>query len=300
MRTTPFRLVSLATIVAVAIAQLALLQSCATVRATPDDDSPRVLINRDRSGLALQGYDPVAYFTESRPVMGSDRFTAQRNGATYHFASAQHRDLFLANPGMYEPAFGGYCAYAASINRLSPISPEQWSITDGRLLLQHNQKATDAWNQDVPGNLVKADHNWPSLVNRNGSPVKLLVNTDSTGLALQGYDPVAYRTLGAPTRGDAQFEAVYDGARYLFASMDNRVTFENDPARYAPAFGGYCGYAASINKISPIDPTKWQIIDDRLVLQHTQEAYDLFNVDAPASLARADRNWPGLVARRGR
>jgi hypothetical protein len=81
--------------------------------------------------------------------------------------------------------------------------------------------------------------------------------------------------------------------------MENRVAFESDPARYAPAFGGYCGYAASINKISPVNPMIYQIIDGRLVLQHTDEAYRLFNKNPERSLARADMNWPRLVERKG-
>ena len=130
--------------------------------------------------------------------------------------------------------------------------------------------------------------------------MKLLVNVDSAGLAIEGHDPVAYFTEGGPVKGSTEFMAVYNGAEYHFASMENRVMFENDPAKYAPAFGGYCGYAASINKISPVNPAIFQIIDNRLVLQHTPEAFRLFNRDAPASLASADRNWPGLVRRHGR
>ena len=78
------------------------------------------------------------------------------------------------------------------------------------------------------------------------------------------------------------------------------MTFEQNPARYAPAFGGWCGYAVSQGRISPIDPEIFQIIDGRLVLQHSREAYELFNRDVQESLRMADANWPGLVARHGK
>jgi hypothetical protein len=78
----------------------------------------------------------------------------------------------------------------------------------------------------------------------------------------------------------------------------HKDAFEKDPARYLPAYGGFCGYAASIDRVSPVDPTIWQIVDGRLVLQHTPEAYRLFNQDVAGNKARADRNWPGLSHRR--
>ncbi len=263
-------------------------------------DTQKVLVNRDKDGVAMQGYDPVAYFTESAPVKGSQKFKATHQGAIYYFASAEHRDLFKQDPEKYAPAFGGYCGYAASINRLSPIDPKYWQIVDDRLVLQHNRKAFDLWNKDLHESVTKADANWPTLVEKNGTTPKMLVNVDKAGVALEGYDPISYRTESKPVKGSPEFMAVYNGAIYHFVSMEHRVMFESNPARYAPAFGGYCGYAASINKVSPVNPMIYQIIDDRLVLQHTDEAYRLFNKDAPGSLVKADKNWPGLVDRKGK
>ncbi|MEP6669019.1 MAG: YHS domain-containing (seleno)protein [Chthoniobacter sp.] len=121
------------------------------------------LVNVDKHGLALQGYDPVGYFTESRPVEGNPSFSTTYKGALYHFASSRNRALFLRNPAKYEPQFGGFCGYAASIDTISEISPHYWQILNGRLVLQHNQKAWNLWTRDVAGNLAKADGNWPHL-----------------------------------------------------------------------------------------------------------------------------------------
>jgi len=274
--------------------------TCATLVQAAEPQA-KVLVNRDRDGLAIQGYDAVAYFEQGKPVQGLPALESVHEGARYRFATAEHKRAFDAAPERYVPQYGGYCGYAASIDKLSPISPEWFQIVDGRLILQHNKKAYDLFNAALAENVVKADANWPGLVERNGTSVaaKRLINLDDAGVALQGYDPVAYFEQNAAVIGDPAQESVYDGARYHFASAEHRDTFERDPLRFIPAFGGYCGYAASINKISPVDPTIFQIIDGRLVLQHTPKAYALFNEDAPASLARADRNWPGLVAKKG-
>lgn len=126
--------------------------------------SSKTLINTDANGLALEGYDPVAYFTEKKPVKGQAGFTAFHEGATYHFASAAHRDLFLKKPDRYAPAFGGYCGYAASIGKVRPVIPTLWSVVDGRLILQHSKGAVELWEKDIPGNKARAERYWPRLV----------------------------------------------------------------------------------------------------------------------------------------
>src|ERR1043166_6129693 len=94
---------------------------------------------------------------------------------------------------------------------------------------------------------------------------KTLVLKTRDGLAIQGYDPVAYFTDNKPAKGDRKFMSEYEGAKYLFASMEHKALFDADPAKYAPAYGGYCGYAASIDRLSPIGPDWFQIIDGKLL-----------------------------------
>jgi len=261
-------------------------------------NTQKVLQNVDSNGLAIQGYDPVAYFTQKKPVKGDPRFRTTSNGALYQFASAENKAMFDAAPSKYQPQFGGYCAYAASIDTISPIDPAFWEIVDGRLLLQHNQRAWDAWHKDATGNLAKADKNWPGLVERDGAAPSMLLNVDKDGLALEGYDPTSYFIDGKPLKGDAKLERQFQGATYRFVDADHKNAFEKEPTRYLPKFGGFCGYAASIDKVSPVNPEIWQLVDGHLVLQHTPEAYQLFNADLPASIAKAEKNWPGLSHRR--
>jgi len=154
---------------------LATLAACTSVEHRPIPSSAagppvdgKFLINVDASGVALQGHDPVAFFTENRPVKGSAAWTSAYRGAVYWFASPENRTVFERDPGRYEPQFGGFCGYAASIDTISPIDVNYFQILDGRLVLQHNDKAWRLWNEDVPANLRKADVNWPQLVEREG------------------------------------------------------------------------------------------------------------------------------------
>ena len=118
------------------------------------------LVLKSKQGLAIQGYDPVAYFTDNKAVKGDAKFSSEYEGAKYLFATAEHKVRFDKSPEKYAPAYGGYCGYAASINRLSPVSPEWWQIADGRLILQHNKKAFELFNKELQSNVVKADTNW--------------------------------------------------------------------------------------------------------------------------------------------
>jgi len=128
----------------------------------------KTLINVDKTGVAIQGYDPVAFFTDSKPVKGKAEIPAQHNGAIYYFATKEHRDLFKKDPAKYEPVFGGYCAYGVSRNKLVEIDVDAFQIVDGRLLLQYSKGVRDDFNKDSKGNLTKAESNWPGLVEKKG------------------------------------------------------------------------------------------------------------------------------------
>jgi len=128
----------------------------------------KTLLNLDKAGVAIQGYDPVAFFTDSKPVKGKPEFPARHNGALYYFASKEHRELFKSDPAKYEPAFGGYCAYGLSKGKLVEIDVDAFQIVNGRLLLQYSKGVRDNFNKDTKGNLAKAEANWPGLVEKKG------------------------------------------------------------------------------------------------------------------------------------
>jgi YHS domain-containing protein len=123
-----------------------------------------------------------------------------------------------------------------------------------------------------------------------------LNNINAKGVIIEGYDPVAYFTDIKPEKGDSKFTAEYNGATYWFASAEHAKLFKQSPAKYAPQYGAFCGYAVSIGKLRPVDPAIFQIENGRLILQHTKEAYGLFNENLKKSIEKADQNWPGIVA----
>jgi YHS domain-containing protein len=126
------------------------------------------LQNLDGSGVAIQGYDPVAFFTDNRLVKGNPQFQSEFHGAKYYFASPEHKASFDKDPAQYEPQFGGYCAYGASRGKTVPIKIEAWQIFNGRLLMQYDLDVKNEFNKDPQGTLKKADQNWPGLLEKYG------------------------------------------------------------------------------------------------------------------------------------
>ncbi|MBA3069526.1 MAG: YHS domain-containing protein [Hyphomonas sp.] len=114
--------------------------------------------------LAVQGYDPVAYFTDGKPVKGVKDFSTTYLGATFRFASAAHRDTFIANPQAYAPQYGGYCAWAVSQGYTAKGDARNWKIVDGKLYLNYNTSIQKKWEGDIPGFVSAANTNWPGLV----------------------------------------------------------------------------------------------------------------------------------------
>ncbi len=121
-------------------------------------------INKTWGGTAIKGFDPVAYFTDSRPAKGDKQWSHTWQDARWLFASEAYRDRFAADPESYAPQYGGYCAYAVSEGNTAGIDPEQWSIVDGKLYLNYSAKIKKTWEQDIQGRIARSDENWPRLL----------------------------------------------------------------------------------------------------------------------------------------
>ena len=120
-------------------------------------------VNASSTGLALQGYDPVAYFTENAPTPGDWTITATYNDATYRFASEENKALFEANPAAYAPQYGGYCAFGTAMGFKFDGDPNVWKIVEDKLYLNISKDVQTRWEGDVPGFVDKADDNWPDI-----------------------------------------------------------------------------------------------------------------------------------------
>lgn len=120
-------------------------------------------LNTNADGVMLHGHDPVAYFTEDAAVKGKDSTTARHDGVTYKFSSAEHREMFEANPAKYVPAYGGHCAMGAAMGLKLDVKPELYKVVDGKLYLNVHEKAQKRWLTDVPGHIARADAKWPEI-----------------------------------------------------------------------------------------------------------------------------------------
>ena len=136
-----------------------------TLVAAPIAASAKDAVYQSFFGTAIDGTDPVAYFTEGKPVEGSSDFEYEWNGAKWRFSSAENRDVFAANPEKYAPQYGGYCAWAVSQGYTASTDPEAWKIVDGKLYLNYSKSVQSTWEQDAAGNIAAVDANWPTVLN---------------------------------------------------------------------------------------------------------------------------------------
>lgn len=115
-------------------------------------------------GVAIGGYDVVAYFEDSKAVEGSKEHAHTWNGATWHFVSDEHRAAFAKAPETYAPQYGGYCAFGVSRGYAVKVDPTAWKVVDGRLYLNYNHDVQKEWAKDPAGYITKADANWPAVL----------------------------------------------------------------------------------------------------------------------------------------
>jgi len=124
---------------------------------------PAVFTDKPK-GVAVGGYDTIAYFTEQKPVKGNPAIATEHAGVTWWFASEANKALFVANPARYAPQYGGYCAWAVASGYTASGDPEAWSVTNDKLYLNYNKAVRFAWARDIPGNVKKGDANWPAVL----------------------------------------------------------------------------------------------------------------------------------------
>lgn len=114
-------------------------------------------------GVAIKGYDPVAFFTEKKAMVGDQHIIFDWAGSQWRFISKENLELFKMNPEKYAPQYGGYCAYGVSENHKSPTDPNAWTVVGNKLYLNYSLKVKELWSTDIPGRINKADVNWKTL-----------------------------------------------------------------------------------------------------------------------------------------
>ncbi|MGE0204803.1 MAG: YHS domain-containing (seleno)protein [Hyphomicrobiaceae bacterium] len=159
----------------VALALAGLIATSGQAAAGPEVNTATgavLVTGKPAPGLAVHGFDVVAYFTEQRPVQGDAKFAHVHKEATYRFATEANLAAFKANPTKYAPAYGGYCAYGVSVGAKFDGDPRYWKIVDGKLYLNLDAGIQAAWLKDVPGAIRKADVIWPKLAGKLPSEIK--------------------------------------------------------------------------------------------------------------------------------
>jgi YHS domain-containing protein len=116
------------------------------------------------SSTAVGGYDPVAYFTENKPVKGNSKISTDYKGAKWYFSSAENRDKFVAAPTQYEPQYGGYCAWAVSQGKTASGDPKFWKVVNNKLYLNYDADVQKKWETNIPDFIQKANANWPKVL----------------------------------------------------------------------------------------------------------------------------------------
>lgn len=145
-----------------ALVAVALAMSAATA-AIAFDAKSTAPINIDKAGVALRGYDPVAYFTAGKPTAGSAAFQTKWDGATYNFATAESKAEFDKDPAKYAPQYGGFCAWAAANGYKADADPKAWHVVGGKLYVNYNASVSKSWNANTAKYITDADKNWPKV-----------------------------------------------------------------------------------------------------------------------------------------
>ena len=129
----------------------------------PVSDATAATVKPAESGIAVGGYDVVAYFTMAKPMRGKSSYASMHDGVSYHFASKSHKVKFDENPQRYVPAYGGHCALGVRYGQKSPVDPQAWRIKDGRLYLMLNPGTAVIWEKKAKNNIKVANDVWPKL-----------------------------------------------------------------------------------------------------------------------------------------
>lgn len=117
----------------------------------------------EEDGVAIRGYDPIAYFAEMKPVKGLAEFHAEYQGSTFYFSTATNRDRFTMQPDKFAPQYGGYCAFGMAKGYKAVIAPAAFTVVDDKLYLNYSESVRSQWKLDIPGYIHQANANWPDV-----------------------------------------------------------------------------------------------------------------------------------------
>lgn len=272
-----------------------------SLTAAAQDDAERAVshYNLNKAKLAIDGYDPVAYFADggSSPAKGKKDLTVEFEGALYRFANAANRVKFLEDPHRFEPYYGGWCAWAMAQGEKVEIDPESFLIERGRLLLFYKGFFNDTRKKWLKKDTVAlgktADAEWMRLSGEQFEVAHAVANE----LALGGTDPTTLEG-GKAEAGSDKITTRYRGATYRFKSEANRLAFLRNPGRLAPAYGGFAADKLASGEFVPADAAHVLVHHGRVVLFSSAEGRDAWQESAETQKA-TDKAWIGHLKKLG-
>ncbi len=253
------------------------------------------------ASVALGGYSPVSYQQKNKAEKGSPRYSVHVHGKTYYFTGLDQERLFLNNPEKYLPAFDGYCAYGLAKDAKFESNPETFKLVGGRTFLFLNDGETNThelWEAENERDLARAaNFNWERMTGEG--PLAHYNLPPGSRLGLQGYCPVAYFAVGKAVKGSPEYTEEYRGVTYQFVNADAAKEFRRNPAKYEPAFGGWCATGMMVEQKFPIDPDSFKIVDGRLFLFKKDDTVDALKIwnetDEAEAVGKATAYWNSLL-----
>ena len=267
-------------------------------------DTPRAAAGHYNleKGLALGGYDPVAYHGEGggKPTKGKREISLKYRGVTYRFASKTHLEIFKKAPARFEPAYGGWCAYAMARGKKVEIDPRSFLIENDRLLVFYKGLFNDTrktWKKEGSAKLTtRANASWKKISGEGAERDTTQFNLEK-GLALGGYDPVAYSD-GAARKGKQTLSASFKGIDYRFSTEASKAAFLARPDSFEPRYGGWCAWAMAEGKKAPVSPEIYVSGEQGTFLFYSSEKRDAWMAARSRMVKDADAHWAKLAGSR--
>jgi YHS domain-containing protein len=263
--------------------------------ATPAQPQPQSRVFQV-DGVALGGYDPVAYF-DGKPLPGSANHQHESLGVTWRFASAANRARFVADPDRFTPEYGGYCALGMAHGGAVPTDPLAYTVHQGKLYLNSNQLVRITWSYARDWMISRADPNWQAWLNRPATPAgdrRPPPPPPDRQLAAGGFDVTSYFEPAGPTLGDSAHTATWNGQVWRFRSAEHQARFENEPSRYAPQFGGLSPLILAHGDQVPGNPKIFTVFRGKLYFEVGDGPRDTWRRNAASITKRAAEQWKTL------
>jgi YHS domain-containing protein len=252
-------------------------------------------------GIALRGYDIVSYF-DGKAEEGTEAFQTTHRGVTWRFASAAHRDQFVAHPERFMPEYGGYCSVGMAHGGAVSTDPQAFALYKGKLYMNSNKLAKATWSYARDWMISRADPNWVRWLSSNTSaaiapevrppsPARTPRPVGDSTLAIAGLDATSYFENGGPLPGAPDITAVWQGKTWRFRSPIHRERFLAEPARFAPQFDGLSPLILAHGDRVPGDPRLFTIVKGKLYLDPAEAPQETFRRNPGKLIARADSVW---------